>query len=211
MQGVYLVAPERRSPEYLQKLVESEITKWAGQIKAAWRDHGLRGTSYALTLRFLSASRLLVELFEQTAQRKRRAFGPTGHHRNRSIVRLIDLPAHDNGARIALVALLATLAAFTRRALDSLLAADRHHLPARRHSSAQAQTPNSKQFKPTNDILPNTQLGEISASPTCYAFLASTGPLSEGGPGFPARLQGSQAFSDCWPIGSVRMRLPVAT
>ena len=35
MQGVYLVAPERRSPEYLQKLVESEITKWAGPINAA--------------------------------------------------------------------------------------------------------------------------------------------------------------------------------
>ena len=33
--GVDLVAPERRSPEYLQKFVESEITKWAGPIKAA--------------------------------------------------------------------------------------------------------------------------------------------------------------------------------
>ena len=30
-----LVAPERRSPEYLQKFVESEIVKWAAPIKAA--------------------------------------------------------------------------------------------------------------------------------------------------------------------------------
>ena len=33
--GVDLVAHERRSPEYLQKFVESEIAKWAGPIKAA--------------------------------------------------------------------------------------------------------------------------------------------------------------------------------
>jgi hypothetical protein len=33
--GVTLVAPERRSPEYLQKFVEGEIEKWAGPIKAA--------------------------------------------------------------------------------------------------------------------------------------------------------------------------------
>jgi len=33
--GAELVAPERRSPEYLQKFVESEIEKWAGTIKAA--------------------------------------------------------------------------------------------------------------------------------------------------------------------------------
>jgi tripartite-type tricarboxylate transporter receptor subunit TctC len=33
--GVDLVTPERRSPEYLQKFVESEITKWARPIKAA--------------------------------------------------------------------------------------------------------------------------------------------------------------------------------
>jgi tripartite-type tricarboxylate transporter receptor subunit TctC len=33
--GVDPVAPERRSPGYLQKFVESEITKWAGPIKAA--------------------------------------------------------------------------------------------------------------------------------------------------------------------------------
>jgi tripartite-type tricarboxylate transporter receptor subunit TctC len=33
--GVDPVAPERRSPEYLQKFVESEIVKWAGPIKAA--------------------------------------------------------------------------------------------------------------------------------------------------------------------------------
>jgi len=30
-----VVAPWRRSPEYLQKFVESEIEKWAGPIKAA--------------------------------------------------------------------------------------------------------------------------------------------------------------------------------
>jgi tripartite-type tricarboxylate transporter receptor subunit TctC len=33
--GVDLVAVERRSPEYLQKFVESEIAKWAPAIKAA--------------------------------------------------------------------------------------------------------------------------------------------------------------------------------
>jgi tripartite-type tricarboxylate transporter receptor subunit TctC len=33
--GVDLVAPERRSPDYLQKFVESEIAKWASPIKAA--------------------------------------------------------------------------------------------------------------------------------------------------------------------------------
>lgn len=33
--GAELVAPERRSPTYLQKFVESEIEKWAAPIKAA--------------------------------------------------------------------------------------------------------------------------------------------------------------------------------
>ena len=33
--GATVVAPERRSPEYLQKFVESEIAKWAVSIKAA--------------------------------------------------------------------------------------------------------------------------------------------------------------------------------
>jgi tripartite-type tricarboxylate transporter receptor subunit TctC len=33
--GVDIVAPERRSPEYLQKFVESQIEKWAAPIKAA--------------------------------------------------------------------------------------------------------------------------------------------------------------------------------
>jgi tripartite-type tricarboxylate transporter receptor subunit TctC len=33
--GVEVVAPERRSPEYLQKFVESQIEKWAAPIKAA--------------------------------------------------------------------------------------------------------------------------------------------------------------------------------
>jgi tripartite-type tricarboxylate transporter receptor subunit TctC len=33
--GVSLVGPERRSPEYLQKFVVSEIEKWAAPIKAA--------------------------------------------------------------------------------------------------------------------------------------------------------------------------------
>jgi tripartite-type tricarboxylate transporter receptor subunit TctC len=33
--GATVVAPERRSPEYLQKFVESEIAKWAVPIKAA--------------------------------------------------------------------------------------------------------------------------------------------------------------------------------
>jgi hypothetical protein len=33
--GNDVVAPERRSPAYLQKLVESEIAKWAAPIKTA--------------------------------------------------------------------------------------------------------------------------------------------------------------------------------
>jgi len=33
--GAELVAPERRSPEYLQKFVESEIRRWAIPIKAS--------------------------------------------------------------------------------------------------------------------------------------------------------------------------------
>jgi tripartite-type tricarboxylate transporter receptor subunit TctC len=30
-----LVAPERRSPEYLQKFIQTEIEEWAALIKAA--------------------------------------------------------------------------------------------------------------------------------------------------------------------------------
>jgi hypothetical protein len=33
--GAEVVAPERRSQAYLQKFVESEITKWASDLKAA--------------------------------------------------------------------------------------------------------------------------------------------------------------------------------
>jgi len=33
--GVAVVPPERRSPEYLQKFVVSEIEKWAAVIKTA--------------------------------------------------------------------------------------------------------------------------------------------------------------------------------
>jgi len=33
--GATVVASDRRSPEYLQKFVESEIEKWAGPIKAS--------------------------------------------------------------------------------------------------------------------------------------------------------------------------------
>jgi tripartite-type tricarboxylate transporter receptor subunit TctC len=33
--GVDVIVPERRSPEYLRKFVESEIRKWAAAIKAA--------------------------------------------------------------------------------------------------------------------------------------------------------------------------------
>jgi len=33
--GSSLVAPERRSPEYLQKVIQSEIERWAALIKAA--------------------------------------------------------------------------------------------------------------------------------------------------------------------------------
>jgi tripartite-type tricarboxylate transporter receptor subunit TctC len=33
--GATVVAPERRSPEHLQRFVESEIAKWAVSIKAA--------------------------------------------------------------------------------------------------------------------------------------------------------------------------------
>jgi hypothetical protein len=38
----------------------------------------------------------------------------------------------------------------------------------------------------------------------------STKPLSEADRDFQPASRGSQAFSDCWPIGSERMRLPVA-
>jgi len=33
--GADIVAPERRTPDYLGKFVASEIDKWAGPIKAA--------------------------------------------------------------------------------------------------------------------------------------------------------------------------------
>jgi len=33
--GAAVVAPERRSPKYLQKFVEAEIEKWAASVKAA--------------------------------------------------------------------------------------------------------------------------------------------------------------------------------
>ena len=33
--GATVVAPERRSPEYLQKFVASEIEKWAPMIRSA--------------------------------------------------------------------------------------------------------------------------------------------------------------------------------
>ena len=33
--GSILVEPERRSPEYLQKFIQSEIEKWAALVKAA--------------------------------------------------------------------------------------------------------------------------------------------------------------------------------
>ena len=33
--GVDLVVSERRTPQYLQSFVESEVEKWAGPIKAA--------------------------------------------------------------------------------------------------------------------------------------------------------------------------------
>jgi tripartite-type tricarboxylate transporter receptor subunit TctC len=34
--GSTVVAPERRSPEYLQKFVEGEIARWAAPIRASW-------------------------------------------------------------------------------------------------------------------------------------------------------------------------------
>jgi hypothetical protein len=33
--GVTVVAPERRSPEYLATFIPAEIAKWAGPIKAS--------------------------------------------------------------------------------------------------------------------------------------------------------------------------------
>ena len=33
--GVDLVAPDRRSPDYLAKFVTDEIAKWAGPVRAA--------------------------------------------------------------------------------------------------------------------------------------------------------------------------------
>ena len=41
--GAYVVEPERRSPEYLQKFVESEIAKWAGPIRASGLAMRVRG------------------------------------------------------------------------------------------------------------------------------------------------------------------------
>jgi len=35
--GADLVAPDRRSPEYLQRFFESEIVRWAKTIKARYR------------------------------------------------------------------------------------------------------------------------------------------------------------------------------
>ena len=49
-------------------------------------------TSDTNILSFSSASRFLMKLFEQTAQRERRAFGPVGHDRCDQIVRSIDFP-----------------------------------------------------------------------------------------------------------------------
>ena len=39
--GIDVVAPDRRSPDYLARFVESEIAKWAGPVKAAGVDVGL--------------------------------------------------------------------------------------------------------------------------------------------------------------------------
>jgi hypothetical protein len=33
--GAIVVPPERRSPEYLQEFLETEIEKWSGPIKSA--------------------------------------------------------------------------------------------------------------------------------------------------------------------------------
>jgi tripartite-type tricarboxylate transporter receptor subunit TctC len=33
--GVDVVTPDRRSPEYLAKFVAAEVAKWAGPVKAA--------------------------------------------------------------------------------------------------------------------------------------------------------------------------------
>jgi hypothetical protein len=49
---------------------------------------------------------------------------------------------------------------------------DRVMRPRLARCASRLQTPNSKQFKPTKDILPNTQLGEILALRTGDEFLA---------------------------------------
>ena len=70
-----------------------------------------------------------MKLFEQAAQRERRAFGAVRHHRHRLIVRAVDFPVQDDGTGIALIALLAVFAAVPRWSLDACLAARRNHLP----------------------------------------------------------------------------------
>ena len=57
-----------------------------------------------MTFRLLSASRFLMELLKQGAQRERRPERAVRHDWYRVIARAVDLPVQDNGAGIALLA-----------------------------------------------------------------------------------------------------------
>ena len=98
------------------------------------RDHGLRGTSLALTFRL--ASRFLMELLKQGAQRERRPEPAVRHDWYRVIARAVDLPVQDNGAGIALVALLAALPRPSYRPRAAWAPRARDKLPARPRTSA---------------------------------------------------------------------------
>src|SRR5262245_51991998 len=62
-----------------------------------------------------SASRFLMELLKERAQRKRRSDRAVRHDWHRLIARAIDLPIQDGRAGIALVALLAAVPAGSHR------------------------------------------------------------------------------------------------
>ena len=84
----------------------------------------------------LSASRFLMELLKQGAQRERRPARAVRHDWHRVIARTVDLPVQDNGARIALVALLAAPPRPTYRPRAAWAPRARDELPARPRTSA---------------------------------------------------------------------------
>src|SRR4029077_13650752 len=89
-----------------------------------------------MTFRFLSASRFLMELLKQGAQRERWPERAVRHDWYRLIARAVDLPVQDNGAGIALVALLAALPRPSYRTRAAWAPRARDELPARPRTSA---------------------------------------------------------------------------